>query len=209
MRRPRRTGHTASRDFCFDDGDRRLGTPASPRQQPSRRARRTTGSPRLSGRHAARGRRHPPRYCFPDDIGRPLRPKAIVPRRPCARSQRGGSDHAALTASAIASMAMGRAGRVLLRRPNASPATGGVSCDGVGLLTRALLLRQDRGPRYRADRGLRGARRSAEATRRSAPDTPRTSAPADPPAACAAAATATPTPAEPCVDAPDSAPRAP
>ena len=42
-----------------------------PRQQPSRRARRTTGSPRLSGSHAAGGRRHPSRYRFPDGIGRP------------------------------------------------------------------------------------------------------------------------------------------
>ena len=42
---------------------------AMPRQQPSRRARRTTASSRLSGGHAARGRRHPPRYCFPDGIG--------------------------------------------------------------------------------------------------------------------------------------------
>ena len=47
-----------------------VGVIALPRQQPSRRARRTTGSPRLSGSHAARGRRHPPRYCFLDGIGR-------------------------------------------------------------------------------------------------------------------------------------------
>ena len=44
---------------------------ALPRQQPSRRARRTTGSPRLSGSHAARGRRHPPRYCFVYGVGCP------------------------------------------------------------------------------------------------------------------------------------------
>jgi len=46
----------------------RAGVTPMPRQQPSRPARRTTGSPRLSGSHAARGRRHPPRYRFPDGI---------------------------------------------------------------------------------------------------------------------------------------------
>ena len=50
-----------------------------PRQQPSRRARRTAGSPRLSGSHAARGRRHPPRYCFPDGIGRTPQAKSDRP----------------------------------------------------------------------------------------------------------------------------------
>ena len=62
-------------------GARRLAI-GLPRQQPSRPARRTTGSPRLSGSHAARGRRHPPRYCFPDGIGRTPQaktPEAIVP----------------------------------------------------------------------------------------------------------------------------------
>ena len=52
---------------------------ALPRQQPSRRARRTTGSPRLSGSHAARGRRYPPRYCFPDGIGRTPQAKSDRP----------------------------------------------------------------------------------------------------------------------------------
>ena len=56
-----------------------------PRQQLSRRARRTTGPPRLSGSHAARGRRHPPRYCsFPDDMGDPSGQERSSPRRPCA-----------------------------------------------------------------------------------------------------------------------------
>ena len=43
-----------------------VGHPAagSPRRQQSRRAQRNTGSPRLSGSHAARGRRHPPRDCY-------------------------------------------------------------------------------------------------------------------------------------------------
>ena len=50
-----------------------------PRQQPSRRARRTTGSPRLSGSHAARGRRHPPRYCFPMAFGRAPQAKSDRP----------------------------------------------------------------------------------------------------------------------------------
>jgi hypothetical protein len=50
-----------------------------PRQQPSRRARRTTGSPRLCGSHAARGRRHPPHYCFPDGIGRAPQAKSDRP----------------------------------------------------------------------------------------------------------------------------------
>jgi len=50
-----------------------------PRQQPSRRTRRTTGSPRLSGSHAARGRRHPPRYCFLDGIGRTPQAKSDRP----------------------------------------------------------------------------------------------------------------------------------
>ena len=64
-----------------------IGVTAKPRQQPSRPARRTTGSPRLSGSHAARGRGHPPRYCFPDAIGRTpqaKKPEAIVPPRSCA-----------------------------------------------------------------------------------------------------------------------------
>jgi hypothetical protein len=43
-------------------------------------------------------------------------------------------------------------------RPSASPASGGASCDGVGLLTTALLLRHERGHRARADRGFRSGR---------------------------------------------------
>jgi hypothetical protein len=48
---------------------------ALPRQQPSRRARRTTGSPRLSGSHAARGRRHSRAIAFPMASAGPHRPR--------------------------------------------------------------------------------------------------------------------------------------
>ena len=68
--------------IAFPESDRPDGRePAMPlpRQQPSRRARRTTGSPRLSGSNATRGRRHPPRYCFPDGIGRTPQAKSDRP----------------------------------------------------------------------------------------------------------------------------------
>jgi hypothetical protein len=51
-----------------------LATPL-PRQQPSRLARRTTGSPRLSGSHAARGRRHSRAIAFPMASAGPHRPR--------------------------------------------------------------------------------------------------------------------------------------
>jgi hypothetical protein len=46
-------------------------TSATPRPQLSRRGRRTAASARRCTSRAARGRRHPPRYCFSAAIGRP------------------------------------------------------------------------------------------------------------------------------------------
>jgi hypothetical protein len=50
------------------------------------------------------------------------------------------------------------ASRRCLWRPSASPAPGGVSRDGVGLLAPALLLRRERGHQPRANRGFRSGR---------------------------------------------------
>ena len=47
---------------------------------------RATASPRRSGSHPSRGRRDPPRYCFPDGIGRTHKPRAIPVLNPwCPR----------------------------------------------------------------------------------------------------------------------------
>ena len=69
------------------------------RQQQPCRVQRTTDSPRLSGSHAARGRRDPPHYSFPDGIGRPRRPEEKSSRlghaRDCnARKPAAGNDSA-------------------------------------------------------------------------------------------------------------------
>ena len=53
-----------------------------------------------------------------------------------------------------------RSGRSL-RRPSACPPAGGASCDGVGLLTSALLLRQERGRGARANPDFRSGRQPA------------------------------------------------
>ena len=80
-------------------GGRRLAI-GLPRQQPSRRARRTTGSPRLSGSHAAGGRRHPPGYCSclrrrlplrPERSSRVGRPRDCNARKGAARKWRPGA----------------------------------------------------------------------------------------------------------------------
>ena len=63
---------------CFPVGEAAERACAMPRQQPSRPARRTTGSPRPSGSHAARGRRHPPHFRF-RGIGRSLGPGSDRP----------------------------------------------------------------------------------------------------------------------------------
>jgi hypothetical protein len=90
-------------------------------------------------------------------IGRALRPEAIVRARPTALSRCAESDHAAIAGPTIASMRLSPRS-LFPARPTATPAAVGASRDRVELLTRALLLPQERGRQARADRDFRCGR---------------------------------------------------
>jgi hypothetical protein len=133
------------------------GVTAMPRQQSSSQAPWATGSPRVSGSQATRGRRDRRTIPFPmastDPAGRSDRRAAamltIATRGIRSRRDRRSGDRFDVSRRGACS---------LIRRPTATPAAFGASRYGVALLTPALLLPQERGHQARSDRGFRNGR---------------------------------------------------